>query len=180
MENTGMQDFHLESSLEILRRTPSVLRALLVGLSPELLAANEGPETWNSLEVVGHLIHGERADWIPRAKHILEGRGDEPFQPFDRHAHLRESAEKDLESLLSEFEGTRLTSLEELEAFGLTDPDLELKGTHPEFGPVTLGQLLATWVTHDLSHLAQIARVLAKHHGKAVGPWSQYLSVLRR
>jgi uncharacterized damage-inducible protein DinB len=170
----------IEGSLEILRRTPKILRAWLSGLPEHLIQATEGPDTWSPFDVVGHLIHGDRTDWIPRAIQILSGAGDRPFPPFDRFAQFEESAGKDIEALLDEFEEARRESLDTLESFDLQVCDLELVGTHPEFGGVTLGQLLATWVTHDLSHLGQIARVMAKAHGEAVGPWAAYLSILRR
>jgi hypothetical protein len=129
---------------------------------------------------VGHLIHGERTDWIPRAKHILFGDRDKPFEPFDRFAQFHESEGKSLEDLLREFEEVREENLAELEALDLGEEELALGGTHPAFGAVTLSQLLATWVAHDLSHIAQVARVMAKQHRRAVGPWGEYLSVLHR
>jgi hypothetical protein len=177
MEDGG---FRLDQGVEILERTPAVLRAWLSGLSEEWIMINEGPDTWSPFDVVGHLIHGERTDWIPRVEHILAGKGDEPFRPFDRFAQMRESKGKTMEDLLDEFEALRRKSLEVLGGFGLGEEDLERPGTHPEFGAVNLGQLLATWVTHDLAHLGQIARVTAKRYKAQVGPWRKYLSILDR
>ena len=173
-------EFDLSGGLEILRRTPDTLRVLLADLSEEWTHSNEGPESWSPFDIVGHLIHGEKTDWIPRAKQILEGKGNVPFPPFDRLAQFGESEGKDLSELLSEFSELREKSLRELQAFGIGEAELALEGTHPEFGAVTLRQLLATWVTHDLSHLAQTARVMAKQYRRAVGPWRKYLSVLDR
>lgn len=174
------QPFELREGMEILSRTPDVLRAWLTGLSPAWLAATEGPQTWSPLEVVGHLIHGEKTDWIPRVRRILSAHPETPFEPFDRFAHLLEGPPQGVEALLDELETLRRQNLEELGTLGLTEASMELKGIHPELGPVTLGQLLATWVAHDLSHLGQIARVMAKRQARAVGPWHRYLSILRR
>jgi hypothetical protein len=171
-------DFDLSQGVEILRRTPLVLRAWLSGLSEDWTRCNEGEDTWNAYDVVGHLVHGERSDWIPRIRQILEGRGGEPFPPFDRLGHVRESEGKDLATLLEEFEEARKESLAALDALNPGPDDFHRPGTHPDFGPVCLGQLLATWVTHDLTHLAQIARVMAKRNTEAVGPWKAYLSIL--
>jgi hypothetical protein len=173
-------DFELATGMEILRRTPAILRVWLAGLPDDWVQRHEGPDTWSPYDILGHLIHGERTDWIPRATHILSGRGEEPFPPFDRFAQLHESKGKPLDVLLDEFEGLRLMNLRELESFALGEEELKLHGTHPELGPVTLGQLLATWVTHDLAHMAQIARVMARQHRTAVGPWRKYLSILDR
>lgn len=177
MENRG---FRIDQGVEILERTPAVLRAWLSGLSAPWVTANEGPDTWSPFDVVGHLIHGERTDWIPRIEHILAGKVDEPFPPFDRFAQTLESKGKTMDDLLSEFEALRRKNLEVLGGFGLVEEDLDRPGTHPEFGSVNLGQLLATWVTHDLAHLGQIARVMAKRHRTQVGPWRTYLSILDR
>jgi len=171
-------EFNLEQGIEILRRTPALLRIWLEGLPERWITNNEGPDTWSPFDVVGHLIHGEATDWIPRAKQILEGRGGEPFPPFDRFAQFEESKGKTIDDLLTEFEAARARSLASLESFELTDEDLELTGTHPEFGTVSLRQLLAAWVTHDLSHVAQVARVMARQQADAVGPWKKYLSIL--
>ena len=174
-------DFNLDEGLAVLERTPRALAAMLAGLPPAWTDATEGPETWSPYVVVGHLIHGERADWIPRARIILDQGPAErrTFAPFDRLAQFRESEGKSLEQLLDEFARLRAESLITLRGWRLTDAQLALEGIHPEFGPVTMRQLLATWVAHDLGHTVQIARVMAKQYRDAVGPWRAYLSVLR-
>lgn len=173
-------DFHLSAAVPVLERTPRTLRAMLAGLPPEWTGATEGPDTWSPYDVVGHLVHGERADWIPRARIILAQGPERRFPPFDRFAMLRESRGKPLAELLDEFERLRAESLSTLAGWRLTEAQLALEGEHPEFGAVTLRQLLATWVAHDLSHLAQVARVMAKQYREAVGPWRAYLAVLDR
>jgi hypothetical protein len=173
-------DFDLPTALAVLERTPSTLRAMLGGLPLEWIDATEGPETWSPYVIVGHLIHGERADWIPRARLILEQGSQRRFTPFDRLAQFRESEGKSLSELLEEFARLRAESLATLERWRLTDAQLALEGVHPEFGAVTLRQLLATWVAHDLGHIAQTARVMAKQYREAVGPWRAYLPVLDR
>jgi len=169
--------FTVELGLEILERTPAVLRAWLGGLSPEWLAANEGPDTWNPFDVVGHLIHGERTDWMARADIILGGGGT--FATFDRLAQFRESEGKSLAQLLDEFGEVRRANVARLRSLSLTDADLQKTGTHPKFGTVTLRQLLSTWVAHDLDHLMQISRVMGKQLTQDVGPWTEYLRVVR-
>ena len=169
--------FTIERGLEILERTPVVLRVWLGGLSPVWIDANEGPETWNPYDVVGHLIHGERTDWMTRAEIILSGGGT--FATFDRFAQFQESQGKTLAELLDEFEVVRRASINRLLAWRLTDADLEKTGTHPKFGTVTLRQLLSTWVAHDLDHLMQISRVMGKQLTEDAGPWVEYLRVLR-
>src|SRR4051794_7006141 len=153
-------EFDLALALPVLERTPATLRALLGGLPSQWTDANEGPGTWSAFDVVGHLIHGERADWIPRARIILEEGRSRPFEPFDRFAQFRDSEGKSLAELLDEFERLRGESLSTLRSWGLTDAQLSLEGEHPMFGAVTLRQLLATWTAHDVSHLAQISRVM--------------------
>jgi hypothetical protein len=172
--------FELEKGIEILGRTPGVLRALLADLSGEWTHPNEGPDTWSPFDVVGHLIDGEERDWMVRARIILAQEPGRRFEPFDRFRHLRINQGKALGELLERFEHLRTRNLEELEGLGLSRDQLELAGEHPELGPVTLEQLLATWVAHDLGHLAQIARVMAKQYRGAVGPWEAYLPVLHR
>ena len=174
------EGFILADAVRALAATPGVLRALLAGLPESWLHANEGPETWSPFDIVGHLIHGEKTDWIPRSKHILEGPSTVPFEPFDRFAQFRESRGKSLGTLLEEFEDLRQKNLDELAGLKLGETDLDLEGRHPEFGAVTLRQLLATWVCHDYSHISQIARVLAKRHRGTVGPWARYLSILHQ
>ena len=172
--------FELDRSVAVLERTPNALRAMLSGLPPEWTSATEGPETWSPYDIVGHLVHGERADWIPRARIILEQGADRRFTPFDRLAQFRESQGKSLQQLLDEFARLRADSLTTLASFDLDDAKLALQGEHPAFGAVTLRQLLSTWVAHDLGHIAQIARVMAKQYRDAVGPWREYLPVMDR
>jgi uncharacterized damage-inducible protein DinB len=170
-------DFRLDHAKEVLSRTPATLHALLRRLPDEWVVPNEGPDSWSPVDVVGHLVHGERADWIPRARIILEhGEG----RTFDHFAMFDESRGKPLDELLATFERLRGENLRELEGMNLTPELLEKRGTHPELGVVTLGQLLSTWVVHDLSHVGQIVRVMAKQYGEAVGPWRDYLPVLSR
>lgn len=173
-------EFDLVHGSAILRRTPGTLRALLSGLDPAWTEANEGAETWSPYVIVGHMLHGERSDWIPRLEIILAQGADRRFMPFDRFAQFRESRGRTLAELLDAFAIARAANLEKLEACGLTDAHLALEGEHPEFGAVTLRQLLATWVAHDLGHLAQVARVMAKQYRDAVGPWRAYLPVMDR
>lgn len=173
-------EFTLESGVAMLRRTPRVLDAWLRDLPRDWCEAREGPGTWSPLEVVGHLIHGEYADWMPRTRLLLEHGERRAFEPFDRLGQQRLIAGRTLESLLDEFATARAASLESLHALALTPADLARTGRHPEFGTVTLSQLLATWVAHDLGHLLQIARVMARRYGEDVGPWTAYLSVYER
>ena len=173
-------DFDLAAGTAILERVPQTLRTLLGGLSSDWTDATEGPETWSPYVIVGHLVHGERADWITRARIILAQGADRRFAPFDRLAQFRDSEGKSLADLLEEFAILRAENVRILAAWRLTDAQLSLQGEHPEFGPVTLRQLLATWVAHDLGHIAQIGRVMAKQYRLAVGPWRAYLPVMDR
>ena len=173
-------DFELTAGIAVLERTPAALRALLAGLPAVWTDATEGPGTWSPYVVVGHLVHGERTDWVPRARLILARGPERRFAPFDRFAQLRESEGKSLAALLDEFARLRAESLATLAGWRLTDADLALTGEHPEFGAVTLRQLLATWVAHDLSHVAQTARVMATQYRGAVGPWRAYLPIMDR
>jgi hypothetical protein len=173
-------DFDLATGIAVLERTPRTLHALLDGLPAAWTDATEGPETWSPYVIVGHLIHGERADWITRARLILAQGTERRFAPFDRFAQFRESEGKSLAQLLDEFARLRAESLATLAAWRLTEAQLALEGEHPAFGPVTLRQLLATWVAHDLGHLAQATRVMAKQYRDAVGPWRAYLPVMDR
>ncbi|MCM3873813.1 MAG: DinB family protein [Pyrinomonadaceae bacterium] len=173
-------EFKLDEATEILRRTPSTLNSLLRDLPDAWILQNEGPQTWSPFDIVGHLIHGEETDWIPRAKIILEAGETRPFEPFDRFAMFEKSRGKSLTELLDTFERLRRVNLKELEAMHLTAAVLEKRGRHPELGVVTLRELLATWVVHDLGHIGQIVRVMAKQYGEAVGVWQAYLTVLRR
>jgi hypothetical protein len=172
--------FDLPSGIAVLERTPHTLHSMLAGLPSFWIDATEGPNTWSPFGIVGHLIHGERADWIPRAQLILEQGPNRRFAPFDRTAMFRESQGKSLAQLLNEFAQLRTASLTTLAGWRLTDEQLALEGEHPEFGRVTLRQLLATWVTHDLGHIAQIARVMAKQYREAIGPWRAYLPIVDR
>jgi hypothetical protein len=162
-----------------LRRTPSTLSALLSGLPESWIRATEGPDTWSPYDVVGHLIHGERTDWIARARTILDHGESRTFDPFDRFAQFEESRGKTLDQLLEEFAALRGANVETLEGWNLTDDELGRTGRHPELGRVTLRQHLSTWVAHDLGHIAQIVRVMAKQYGEQVGPWREYLRIVR-
>ena len=162
----------------MLERTPAVLRSLLQDLPAEWTSGNEGPSTWSPFDVVGHLIHGERADWIPRIEHILHHGDAVAFPPFDREAMFAASKDRTLAELLDDFSALRTQSLARLDALRLTEADLARNGRHPEFGVVTMGQHLSTWVVHDLTHVNQAVRVMAKQYDAAVGPWRAYLSVL--
>lgn len=173
----GRADLHIKDAVAILNRTPATMSALLDGLPDIWVRATEGEGTWSPYDIIGHLIHGERTDWIPRARHILSGES-RPFAPFDRMAQFTESEGKSLEDLLAIFTELRAHNVAELLAMNLTESDLERTGQHPDFGEVTLGQLLATWVVHDLDHVGQIARTMAKVYVDAVGPWNVYLSIL--
>ena len=175
-----MPDFDLAAGVAVLERTPGTLQAMLAGLPPFWVDATEGPETWSPYVIVGHLTHGERDDWIPRARIILAQGADRRFTPYDRVAQFRESQGKSLAQLLEEFAHLRAENLATLATWQLTEAQLALEGEHPEFGRVTLRQLLATWVAHDLGHVAQAARVMAKQYREAVGPWRAYLPVLER
>lgn len=172
--------FQLSEGIALLERTPGAFRALLAGLPDPWTSANEGPETFSAFDNVGHVIHGERADWIPRARIILAQGPDRKFEPYDRFAQQRESAGKTMAQLLDEFADLRAGNLAILRGWNLTDRELALEGIHPAFGAVTLRQLLATWVAHDLGHLAQTSRVMAKRYRDAVGPWRAYLPILTR
>ena len=171
-------DFTLVAGPELLARTPALLDAWLRDLSPAWLDADEGPDTWSPAVVIGHLIEGELHDWIPRVRHILEHGERAPFPPFDRFAQLRR-APRPLGEDLDEFAALRAQSLDALRALRLGQADLARTGRHPEFGVVTLGQHLATWITHDLTHVQQIARVMAFGLREAVGPWRSYLRIAR-
>jgi hypothetical protein len=171
-------DFDFDQALPVLERTPGVLRAWLPGLADAWLLGDEGADTFTPIDVLGHLIHGERTDWIPRARRILEQGTSVPFDPFDRFAHRRLVAGRGAGELIEEFGVLRAANLATLRAWELDGARLDLRGRHPELGEVTLRQLLATWVAHDLGHLAQIARVMAKQYRDGVGPWYAYLPVL--
>jgi hypothetical protein len=173
-------EFDMAAGTAILERTPATVRAMLAGLPPGWTQATEGQDTWSPYVIVGHLIHGERTDWIARARVILAQDPERRFTPYDRFAQFRESQGKSLAQLLDEFGALRAENLATLAGWRLSDTELALTGEHPAFGPVTLRQLLATWVAHDLGHVAQIARVMAKQYREAVGPWRAYLPILDR
>jgi uncharacterized damage-inducible protein DinB len=172
-------NFSLDDALPVLRATPGTLRAWLADLPESWTHRNEGPETWSPFDIVGHLIHGVRTDWIPRLDHLLAYGDTRPFVPFDRFAQFRDSQGKSLQQLLDTFAELRRENIRRLESLRLGARELQRPGLHPELGPVTLGQLLATWVVHDLNHLAQIARVMGRQYTEAVGPWVEYLPLLQ-
>lgn len=173
-------EFQLDHAREILSRTPATLGSLLRRLPQEWVLSNEGAESWSPFEVVGHLIHAEESDWIPRARIILEYGETRAFDPFDRFAMFEKSRGKRLSDLLDRFELLRAENLKELEGMNLSPEMLAKQGMHPELGLVTLSQLLSTWVVHDLGHIGQIVRVMAKQYKEAVGAWQAYLPVLSR
>jgi hypothetical protein len=175
IEPTG---YRLDDAIPILERTPKILQALLDGLPEIWVRSTEGDGTWSPYDVIEHLIHGERTDWIPRARHILSGNRS-PFPPFDRSAQFSESRNENLTALLATFSSLRRESLDTLIGFTLTESDMTRTGIHPELGEVTLGNLLATWVVHDMDHVSQVARTMAGVYSKATGPWVAYLSILR-
>lgn len=171
--------YRFEDALPILRRTPDVLDRLLRDLPEVWIHATEGAGTWSPFAVVGHLIHADRTDWVTRVEHILRHGDSVPFPPFEREAMFEASRGSSLTHLLDTFKSVRNESIERLASCSLTEADLERRGRHPEFGAVTLGQHLATWVAHDLGHIGQIVRVMARQYSAAVGPWRNYLSMLR-
>ena len=172
--------FQLDQAVDLLSRTPETLSRLLRGLPDAWVRSNEGEATWSAFDVMGHLIHGEETDWIPRARIILEQGESRAFQPFDREAMFKKSEGKSFVDLLDDFESLRENNLKALAEMDLTADKLKLRGTHPSLGTVTLAQLLATWVIHDLSHIAQIARVMCKQYDVDVGPWKAFFPILLR
>ena len=170
--------FALGEATAVLARTPATLDALLRGLPDGWIHAHEGGETWSPFDVIGHLIHGEQTDWVPRARIILEHGEARAFDTFDRFAQFEVSKGRTLDSLLDEFAVLRRANLRDLAALEITEADLDRRGTHPGLGVVTLSQLLATWVAHDLDHVVQVARVMARQYSDAVGPWRAYLRVI--
>ncbi|RED93401.1 DinB family protein [Marinoscillum furvescens] len=168
----------LSHGIELLKRTPDTLEGLLKGLSDNWTHPNEGPDTWSPFDILGHLIHGEETDWIPRLEIIMDQGESQPFDPFDRFAQFEKSKNKSINTLLSEFKELRLANVSILKSKNLSAEDLKKTGIHPELGRVTAGELLATWVTHDLNHIGQIARVMASQYQHKVGPWKQYLRIL--
>ena len=171
--------FELDRAVEILERTPAVLRSMLTGLSEPWIRNSYGEKTFSPFDVVGHLIHGERTDWIPRARIILERGEARAFEPFDRYAQFTQSQGKTIGELLDTFERLRGENIEELRALRLTPQKLALTGRHPELGSVTMEQLLATWTVHDLNHIHQIAKCMAWQYKDGMGPWHSHVGVLR-
>lgn len=176
---TNLTGFSLAETTAVLTRTPATLDVLLRGLPDVWVRRNEGKDTWSAFDIVGHLIFGERTDWMPRVRIILENGEARPFDPFDRFAQLKESQDKSLEQLLDDFARLRLENVSALRALNLQHEDLTRRGTHPELGVVTLSELLATWAVHDLTHVHQLSRVMAHQYRERVGPWSAYLGVLQ-
>lgn len=172
-------EHNLQHTISLLTRTPAALDALLRELPEAWTFRNEGVNTWSVFDIIGHLIHGERTDWMPRATLILQSGDTQTFKPFDRWGHIQASQRKSLGQLLDEFAFLRSENLRELRALNLQQQDLELRGQHPALGVVTLSELLATWAVHDLTHLHQISRVMAQQYREAVGPWTEYLGVLQ-
>ncbi len=170
--------YSLQKSLEILERTPAVLRTILSGLGDEWITGNEGAGTFSPYDVVGHLIHGEKTDWRDRTNMILQHGTSKTFVPYDRFAQFEESKGKTLDQLLDEFERLRKENMEWFRSLKLSETDLDKKGIHPSLGEVTLRQLLSTWVVHDLTHIAQITRVMAKQYKDEVGPWLEFFRIM--
>lgn len=171
--------YSIDDAYVILSRTPAVLETMLSGLPDAWLQSNEGGETWSPFDIAGHLLHGERTDWIPRLAKVLGTDPDNHFTPFDRFAQFTESEGRTIIAIIKEFSDVRQQNLAVLQAAGITEADLDSRtGIHPHFGIVTLRQLLSTWVAHDLSHIAQIARVMAKQYKDEVGPWKEYLRIM--
>ncbi len=175
----NLTEFQLAEAIAVLTRTPAVLDALLRGVPNLWVRSNEGKDTWSGFDIVGHLVFGERTDWMPRVRILLENGEARPFDPFDRFAQFQESQDKSLQQLLDDFARLRRENLAALEALTLQPADLTRRGRHPALGTVTLSQLLATWVVHDLTHMHQLSRVMAHQYREAVGPWSAYLGVLQ-
>jgi len=174
-----MENFTLAKSLEILSRTPVVLEALLLNLSEDWTTINEGADTWTPFDVIGHLVHLEKTDWLVRLEIIISDSDDKRFAPVNRTAQINEHAGKSLDQLLIEFKELRSQNIARLKSRKLRETDMSRIGIHPEFGEVTLAQLLSTWTVHDLTHTTQIIRVMAKHYRDDVGPWIKFLSVLK-
>lgn len=170
--------FKLSKAIPILERTPAVLNSLLADIPIEWSQSNEGPNTWSPFDVVGHLIHGEKTDWIPRLEIIMGKEPIKKFVPFDRFAQFENSQGKNIKDLLKDFELLRKANVDLLRFKNLSPEDLNRTGVHPELGPVTLGNLLSAWVVHDLGHIAQVSRVMAKQYKNEVGPWPKYMTIL--
>ena len=180
MDNIEYMEFNLKKSIEVLERTPTVLEYMLRDISDDWALTNEGPDTFSPYDVIGHLIHGEKTDWVVRMEIIMSEGKDKSFEPYDRFAQYEESRGKTMNDLLTEFKSERHRTIRILLSKNLTEEDLNKKGNHPALGIVTLRQLLSTWVVHDLTHLAQISRVMAKQYKEEVGLWAEYISLLRK
>ncbi|MBV1923416.1 MAG: DinB family protein [Flavobacteriaceae bacterium] len=173
-------EFKLNEAIEVLERTPTILYSYLYNISEEWLYNNEGGDSWSPFDIIGHLIHGEKTDWIPRTKIILSNSDDKSFIPFDRFAQFENSKGKSINELLKEFLSIRVHNLKVLKSLEITPEKLKLTGIHPEFGSITLEQLLATWVVHDLGHIAQVSRVLAHQYKDEIGPWKAYIPIVNK
>lgn len=171
-------EYQLEKAIEILERTPKVLSSLLEGISMEWASKNEGLDTWSPYDVIGHLVHGEKTDWMPRLEIVLTDGINKTFEPYDRFAQFKMSQGKDLSQLLSEFESLRDQNLKTLRSKNLTPKDLTRTAIHPSLGTINLKNMLAAWVIHDLGHIAQVSRVMAKQYKNEIGPWTQYLTIV--
>ncbi len=172
-------EYNVDKSIEILERTPHVLRHLLSGISEDWIVNNEGENTWSPFDVIGHLIHGEEVDWLTRTKVILEFGESKTFEPFDRFAQFEKSKGKSIGQLLDEFEQWRKSNLEEFKSLGITESDLKKTGFHPELRKITLRNMLSSWVIHDLGHIAQIVRTMAKQYSSEIGPWDEYMGIIK-
>ena len=173
-------EYTVQHGIEILERTPKILESFLKDLSDDWIMCNEGPDTWTAFDIVGHLIHGERTDWTQRLKIILSDDPDKTFTPFDRFAQFESSKGKSMHDLIEEFKKLRSENLNFFKSLKIQQDQFNLKAIHPSLGEVTLKELLASWVAHDLGHIAQISRVMAKQYKDEVGPWNEYLTVLHR
>jgi hypothetical protein len=173
-------NFKLEEAIELLERTPNSLESLLAGLPAGWIECNEGEDTWNAAEVIGHLIESENTNWIPRLKMIIQEGEGKTFPPFDRFSHLTGCEEKSVEKELEEFKRLRTENISKLRKLIDSEEHLEFTGSHPAFGSVKARELVSTWVVHDLTHIAQIVRVMAERYRKDVGPWQEYLGILKR
>lgn len=180
MKGGGYMNFNLNEAIEVLERTPQTLETFLVGLNSGWLDCNEGEGTWNVVEVIDHLIEGEKTNWLPRLQIILNEGESRPFPVFDRFSHLNTNVEHSIEQKCSEFKRCRIENLTKLKTLITSELNLELTGIHPAFGKVRLRELLSTWVVHDLTHITQISRIMAKRYREDVGPWKEYLGVLKR
>jgi hypothetical protein len=174
-----MDSHSLADTIALLQRAPSTFNALLRDIPDSWTRRNEGGNTWTAFDVIGHLVHGERTDWMPRIHRILRDGEGKPFDPFDRFAQKRESEGKSLVNLLDEFAALRAENLKQLRSLNLKPDDFERRGRHPALGAVTLSNLLATWAAHDMTHLHQVSRILAHQRREAVGPWNKFLGVLQ-